>query len=249
MNSATRKLCAIHLAANALLLWLGYEWLDVGESTGLRLAWSALDALAILALVCWLYGATFVFFRSPAEERRLNDAFRTALRHVAPLLVAAIAVIAIYGVLVWAAAALGTPAFKVASYITLKLRKPVKPATVLNMFRGVVWVVRWMVLPVALLPMAPGIAERGWRGFGEFTGRRRWRYWVAAPVLLLAGLELPALLLGWIPRGGFALELISFSFRALFAYLLLVGSLVYLTARTALNSEKRVSIGAFAPPA
>ena len=57
----------LHLVANALLLWLGYEWLGVGESTALRLAWSALDALAILALVCWLHGATWSSSASAAS--------------------------------------------------------------------------------------------------------------------------------------------------------------------------------------
>ena len=73
MSAATRKLCLLHLAANALLLWLGYEWLGVAESTRLRLALSAVDALAILALVCWLHGATFAYFR---DEPKINDAFR-----------------------------------------------------------------------------------------------------------------------------------------------------------------------------
>jgi hypothetical protein len=234
MNTANRKLLALHLAANALLLWLGYEWLGVGESTGLRLAWSAIDALLILALVCWLYGATFVFFRTAPEKRRLNDAFRTALRHVAPLVVAAIVVLVAYGLLVWAADALVTPAFKVASYMTLKLRKPVKPASVLTVFRAAVWSVRWILLPVALLPMAAGIAARGWRGWSEFTWRASWRHWLAVPVLLLAGLLLPFTLLGWIPRASsFGMEVASFSLRALCAYLLFVGAMVTLAARTA----------------
>ena len=43
---AARKLLFLHLPANALLLWLGYEWLGVGESTRLRLFVSALEALA-----------------------------------------------------------------------------------------------------------------------------------------------------------------------------------------------------------
>ena len=70
---------------------------------------------------------------------------------------------------------------------------------------------RWMVLPVALLPMASGIAARGWRGFGEFTLARGWRYWLEVPLLLVAGLLLPFVLLGWVPAvSGFTLEVVSF---------------------------------------
>src|ERR1035441_5649999 len=91
MITAPRKLFVLHLVANALLLWLGYEWLGVGESTRLRLAWSAVYALAVLALVCWLHGATLVFFGKAGElkikELKIKDAFRTALRQVPVLLV------------------------------------------------------------------------------------------------------------------------------------------------------------------
>ena len=112
MSTASRKLFLLHLLANALLLWLGYEWLGVGESTRPRLLFSALAALAILALACWFHGATLVFFRPAAgPEVGIKDAFRTALRHLPTLLVAAIFVLALYSFLAWAAAASG-PASK-----------------------------------------------------------------------------------------------------------------------------------------
>ena len=55
MSTAARKLFLLHLVADALLLWLGYEWLGVGESTRVRLLFSALDALAILAPVSYTH--------------------------------------------------------------------------------------------------------------------------------------------------------------------------------------------------
>src|ERR1035441_6393426 len=186
MITASRKLFVLHLVANALLLWLAYEWLGVGESTRLRLVWSALDALAILALVSWFHGATLVFFRT--SEPKINGAFRTALGHIPALLVAAILVLVLYGLLAWAAAASGQPAFRLASWLTLKLRTPVKPATVARIFLGAFWIVRWVVLPVGLLPMASGIAARGWRGFGEWSWRGGGRYWLGGPLPPVGGL-------------------------------------------------------------
>ena len=251
MNRSMLKLCAVHLAANALLLWLGYGWLGVGESTGLRLAWSAVEALLIVALVCWLYGATLVFFG--LEEPRLNDAFRGALRHLAPLMLAAMAVLVVYGAIAWAAGAAGQPAFKIASWMTLKLRKPVRPAAVLRVFQAAIWVVRWVVVPVAAARMFSGIAARGWRGFPAFSWRRAgWRYWVTVPVLLAVAILVPGWLLGWIPRrGSFAMEIVSFSMRALAAYLLFVGGLVALCWRTAVGvrGAVRKSPAVAAPPA
>lgn len=239
MSAAARKLFVLHLVANALLLWLGYEWLGVGESTRLRLLWSALDALAILALVCWLHGATLVFFRT--GEPKISGAFRTALRHVPALLAAAILVIALYGLLAWVAGASGQPAFRLASWLTLKLRTPVKPVTIARIFLGAFWIVRWVIVPVALLPMASGIAARGWRGFGEFSWRGGWRYWLEVPLLLVAGLWLPFVVLGWVPAvSGFTLEMVSFSVRMLAAYLLFVGAIWTLERVTAAKGNKDV---------
>jgi hypothetical protein len=233
MSAAWRKLFLLHLVANALLLWLGYEWLGVSESTRMRLVWSALDALAILGLICWFHAATLVFFRKRGEAT-ISEAFRVALRHTPALVAAAVAVLALYGLLAWAAGASSQPAFRFASWLTLKLRTPVRPTTVARIFLGAFWLVRWVVLPVALLPMAAGIASRGWRGFSEFTWRGGWRYWVEVPLLLVAGLLLPFVLLGWVPAvSGFAMEAVSFSIRMLAAYLLFVAAVWTLEWRTA----------------
>ena len=227
---SARKLLIVHLAANALLLWLGYLWLGVAESTRLRLVVSAFEVLAILALACWLHGATLVFFRAG------DAAFRTSMRHLPALVAAAVVVLALYGLLAWAAAASGQPAFRLASWLTLRLRTPVKPANIARIFLGGFWIVRWIVLPVALLPMASGIACRGWRGFGEFTWRGGWRRWLLVPLLLVAGLLLPFILLSWVPPvGTFTLETVSFSLRILAAYLLFVGALWTLELRATLR--------------
>ena len=222
MTSATRKLCLLHLAANALLLWLGYEWLSVAESTRLRLAVSALDALAILALVCWLHGATFVYFR---DVPKINEAFRVALRHLVALVTAAILVMVLYRFVNWAAGAAAQPAFRLASWLTLHLHKPVKPASVARVYQALFWIVRWIVLPVVLFPAASAIASRGWRGFGAIMHGSPLRYWVAVPVLLLLGLQLPFVLLRWVPPfDSFALQFASFSIRMVVAYLLFIAA-------------------------
>jgi hypothetical protein len=122
--------------------------------------------------------------------------------------------------------------------LTLKLRTPVKPVTVARIFLGGFWFVRWVLLPVALLPMASGIAAHGWRGVGEIGWRGGWRYWLEVPLLLGVGLLLPFLVLGWVPAvSGFALEMISFLMRMLMAYLLFVGAVWTLERRTVTTSS------------
>jgi hypothetical protein len=231
MTPPTRKLVLLQVAGNALLLWLGYEWLSVAESTRLRLAVSALDALAILALVCWLHGATFAYFRTVPKT---NEAFRLALRHLAALVMAAILVLALYGLVNWASNAAGQPAFRLASWLTLHLHKPVKPVTVARVFQALFWVLRWVVLPVVLLPAFSDVAARGVRGFGAVMRRSPLRYWIAVPLLLLAGVEVPLVLLRWVPPfESFALQFASFGLRALVAYALFVAAAMRLAVVSA----------------
>jgi hypothetical protein len=222
-----RKLLLLHLVANALLLWLAYEWLGVDESNTGRLLLSSVDALAILSLVCWLYGASMVWFH--ATEPRLNESFRTALRHLSGLRVLAIGALAIYGLLGKAEAASAQPALKVASWLTWTFRKPVKPATISWIFNAIFWLFRWAILPVLLLPVAAGIAVRGRGGWRAIAARRPWLRWIVVPVLALAGLWLPFVILNWQPKvASFTLEFTSFTLRALLAYLFFLGSMLML---------------------
>jgi len=212
-----RKLLAIaHLLGNAILLWLAYYWLGVGESTISRLLWSAILAVLILAAAVWLHGSGF-------------SGFKTALRNIAPLFVLAIAVLLLYGLLFWWRDYSAQPAFKIASYITLKLRKPLKPATVQTIFNGLLWLVRWWVLPVLLLPLATQIANNGWQAFGQIQIPRRWLYWIEVIALLLTGIWLPLKLIAWVPTlTSFSMQMVSFIIRASIAYLLFVTSCLLL---------------------
>jgi len=220
-------LAATHLAGNALLLWLGYYWLGLGESRAGALVWSALVAVVLVSLGCWLYGATLAYFA--ANRYALIAAFRTSLRRLALLVAVAVAVIAIYLLLARAAEWSAQPAFKIASWLTLTFRKPVKPKTVQAVFNVAIWLIRWMVAPVLLLPVISKIAA----GAAVRAHAARLLYWVEAPVLLLCALWAPLKLLGWTPHAaGFGLEMFSFILRALAAYLLFAGAWLVLAFLT-----------------
>ncbi len=78
----SRKPLAIaHLVGNAILLWLAYYWLGVGESTISRIIWSAILATLILVAAVWLHGSGFSDFKAalrnlvapfPASDPSLN---------------------------------------------------------------------------------------------------------------------------------------------------------------------------------
>ena len=215
------RLAAVHLGANAFLLGFGYYWLGISESRGSSLAWSAVIGLLLMALACSTYGATFAFF-SADERKQVMPAWKTAARNLLPLASAVAAAAVAYWLLALVEDSGSDPAFTLASFLTLKLRKPVTPASLLKVFNAALWLIRWVVLPVTLLPMLSAISTRGWPGFKSFSaGVRKWWYWLATPLLLLGAVWVPLKVLGWTPRAGnFALEVVSFLLRAALAYLL-----------------------------
>jgi len=232
MTRPGMTLTAAHLAGNAMLLLLGYYWLGIGESKTLTLLWSAFVALVVVMLACALHGTAFAYFSHDGAD--LRAASRTALRHLLALIAAVVVIAVAYNLVSRLAASSGDTAFKIASWLTLKLRKPVKPASVLGVFGWVFWFVRWVMLPVLLLPVVAGAAARGWSGFARF-GRMAGRpmYWIETAALLLCAFWAPFKILGWVPHvGSFAMEIVSFALRLLIAYLLFVGSWLLLAFLT-----------------
>ena len=201
-----KALAAMHVAVNAVLLGLGYYWLGLAESRAPALAWSALVALAVVVLASLGYGASLAFFG--LEDRRARAAWRTALKNLLPLLVAAAIIGGIY---FWLARV---------------------PAT--KIWNPVLLVLRWVAIPVLMLPMLAGIAVRGWRGFLEIGGlARRGLYWIIAPLLSLIAFWVPLKLIAWVPGvRGFGMEAVSFAVRAGMAYLLFVAAWLGLALAT-----------------
>lgn len=230
MTHSTRILAAIHLAANALLLWLGYYWLGIGESRTASLLWSAVVATVLVCLTCYLHGATFAYFVGQILD--LPTAFRAALRNLPAILAAVVLVLLLYFLLSRWSDYSTQPAFDISSWLTSKFRRPFRPNSVFRIFRAVTWLVRWVVLPVILLPWVAAVSSQGWRGFRHRISKSR-RYWLEAPVLLLCALWVPFLLLGWVPyTGKFGIEMVSFVIRQLVAYLLFVAAWLLLAFLT-----------------
>jgi hypothetical protein len=199
--------------------------LGVGESRASMLLWSACIALVIVALGCWGYGTAFAYFQAQ-DDPRLSAAWSRALRNLVPIAVAAVLVTVVYVLLARWAEYSSQPAFKIASYLTLRFRKPIRPSTVLRIFNVALWIVRWVVLPVLLLPVISTVATRGWIGFRSVGALiRRWLFWIEAPLLTVCALWVPLKLLLWVPRmHGFRMETLSFVLRAGVAYLLFAGA-------------------------
>jgi hypothetical protein len=231
MRSQVRLLALFHLIANALILWLGYYWLGVNESAASTLLWSGVVGLVLVVATCCTYAATLVFF---GERAGTVTAWKTAARHLLPLVSVALAGVLLYVLL--GRVSYQNAGFRIASWMTLTFRKPVKPVSVLRIFDDAFWLIRWMVIPVILLPVVTRAARQGWGGIRDFAkGMRVWRMWIFVPVLLACGFLLPLRIVQWVPElDGFWAQSASFVVRAGVAYLLFGGAwllLAFITVR------------------
>jgi hypothetical protein len=230
-----KRLLAIQLPGNALALWLAYHWLSIGEARTGLLLWSAAVALFTAALFVWMHGAGLAWSRDPD-----GSPLTAVLRRLPALLLAALVVLALYIALAALQDALRGPAFRTSSWLTLRLRKPIKPATVLSIVAGIFWAIRWAALPIALLPRLRGAAALGFSGLRRVKTKATWPELMLTPVLLLVALWLPFRVLAWRPiMSSFGLEMASFAIRAAAAYLLFVVGLLTLEGMPLLTQRKR----------
>lgn len=228
----------LHVVANALLLWLGYYWLGVGESSIPRLLWSAVVALVLVSAAVLIHGAAL----AATPESRVVESVKGTARHLGLLLGLALVALVVYGLLAWWKGYSETPALNIASWLTLKTRKPVKPASVQSVFNAVLWIVRWVVVPWVFVPLAGAIARDGRAGVSLKAWKRSKIYWVAVPVLLVVALWAPLKLVGWVPHfESFTMQMVSFTMRAVLAYVLFVGGLLGLERWTSRLSGEAAS--------
>jgi hypothetical protein len=250
MNRSTIWLFLLHLGGNALLLWLGYYWLGVGESDAAHLSWSAFLILMIVLAALWLHGSALVYFHRDACAP-LVPALRTALRHLAPLFLVAIAAAILYALLAWWHDSFGHKAFIIGSYATMKIRRPVAPSNVLRGFYAFIWLLKWMLVPVLFFRLAASVAVRGWRGFRRpwLRPKTPWFYWLEVCVLLVCALWVPFTLVDWIPKvDGFAFQLVSLGSRLGVGYLLFVFALLVLEFLTSAGKPRRSQSSTAASP-
>jgi hypothetical protein len=222
-----RSLAVWHLIGLAVLLTLGYYWLGVGESDASHLALSVALLLAAALGMAYLYGTAFAYFRTGGHLR---------MNHLPPLLLLVLAAGAIYFAAEYWNPVSENRINQTASYLTLTFQTPVRPAQVERVLGDLWWVVEWVLIPLLLLPMAAGVAVRGWAGFGGFTAvLKRWSVWLAVPLLLLASVWVPLRLMAWTPAmSSFAMETASLVARFVAAYLLFVAgglAVAFVTSR------------------
>ncbi len=198
------KPMVIQAVGYLVLLGLIYEWLSIGDRSGLQVLLSAILGAAIVLGALWLIA------------KALDHKFTP--RRLPRFLLWMIAVVAAIGAAVWLEGYRPKVGLSVASHLTLWFRRPVKPQTMGLIYAALVWIAG-VAAVLALLPFASAAAEGTKRRVRDEL--RQWRYWAGCVVMLAVGYFLPGWLIGWVPRfSGFGAQTASWIVRFSLAYVI-----------------------------
>jgi hypothetical protein len=215
-----KRLWLIQAIGNALLFWAAFAWLGLRDAKTSQLVETVIFGLLILIPWLWLQDGTLSYCAD--RSKGLWPTFRRSLATLALFS----AVVIVFAAVFWALGKLEGPLTdagqRTASWLTFHFRKPVKPQTWIRAYLAVLWGVRWIVLPVLMLPLASGVAHAGVRGFR--IGARR-VFWLQYLIALLIGFWVPTLLTHWVPGlTGTVPQILSFALRFGVAYVLIISS-------------------------
>jgi hypothetical protein len=215
-----KRLWLIQAVGNALLFWCAFTWLGIGDSKTWQLFETA--AVGVLILVPWLWLQDGTLAYCGDRSLGLSGAFRRS----AKTFVIFSLVVAIFVLLFWGLgkleAPLATAGERTASWLTFHVRKPFKPASWARAFTAVLWGVKWIVLPVVMLPMAAGAARNGAGGMWRRGGKVFWLQYLMA---LVVGFYIPGVLMHWVPKlTETTAQVISFGLRFWIAYVLIISA-------------------------
>jgi hypothetical protein len=176
-----RKIWLLQFVANALIVFAFYEWLAIPDSRTSQLTLSFVLGAAILAGMVFLHSRTF---------------------HIKPLHFAL--ALLIFLLVSWGLSSLNDKVgLWIASTLTYRLRKPVRPEYVYRILWATRWVIQWILVPLLLLR------------------KRSPRFWLQYTAVVLVALLVPSLLIHWTPKlTSTALQITSFLLRFGMAYCL-----------------------------
>ena len=222
----SKRVWVMQFLCNPVLFALGVLWLNIGVAHIGQLFLNALLALVVLAAFLWLQSWTLLYFQEFHTPGSLEETHGGAIKTLLPFAIWA----AVLGGILYFVDALGSQTGQLADYLRsispVWLRNIVSPKIMDSLLDMLVWIFFWMVVPGILLPLGLQIANRGFHGLGP-DGRASWkqtvfnrRYWLAFCGLVLIGVLLPELLVGWLPKMATAQgETISMVLRLFFAWL------------------------------
>jgi hypothetical protein len=223
------RLWLLQFGGNVVIFLVFVWWLRLPDAHWWQLLFQLLLVLFGFATALVLHGGTLDFFQMAhqGKEGTLATAFSKAVRHLPALVLWSV----IFVVLQLLLRKLDQYAISFPGYLRSEfpawLRRMISEPKLDSIFSGIIWLLRWVVLPGLLLPFALFCVDHGFRGFIAF---REWRrllrsssYWIVLLIAALLGVAATQAIMDWKldPRTAtLAAEETSLFFRLLFAYLL-----------------------------
>jgi hypothetical protein len=251
ITGGTIRLWVLHVIANAFLVFGVYAWLSIGDADAAQLTGTVIYGIAIAFLAVWLHAGTFRYFGADVRDSRLRIAFWNVLPALAPFALVCIVAALVYALFSRAGGQSPDTAATMASWLTLKLRHPVKPVVIARVLFWILRIVEWFGAPLLFLPLASAAALRGWPGLARNPlGMLSRRYALLCPALLLAAFFVPGLIANWVPGlHGVTLQTVSAVVRFAIAWLILITAWLALVRETAIaDSATAAASETPAPP-
>jgi hypothetical protein len=254
----SKRVWLIQFVGNPLLFAFFVGWLLLPVGTEFHLLLNGLVIVALVAVALILHAGTLNFYseQNRSEHPLVRSAFLRALRNIF-----AIAVCVGSAFLLWALLDLTghwrlTLPFYLRSLLPGFVRSHLQIWWLQIALDGIVFGIRWIVIPGLLLPLTVEVANSGFRAFGKLGGEalrnsvKRANYWIMLLLAAVAGCVAPASLLDWTPEfknPTLHLEAFSLIARLSASYILAVASWLLVCSIVGRFSRPAAVIGGDAP--
>jgi hypothetical protein len=200
------RLWLLQVMGGIVLAALAYGWLWIPDAHVWQLAATALLGVVIAALAIMLHGSTILILHGDRTAGQEGE--RGLLRNdTARMISAGLFCMVLFGVACWVLDSVNEMDYALAkwlaSWLSLRLQRPVSADTAYVFTDHAWWLVAWALVVLLWLPLGVALVCRGWRGAGWRAAVRGWfapRYWLMSLVVFFLCGFLPWQLAQWAPE-------------------------------------------------
>ncbi len=214
----SKRLVALHLVLNAVLLVCASFWLLIPEEHIWQLLLAAISGLILIAAFLWLHSSTLAYGADPDPDW-LGLCLRPSLRKIAWFLPGVVILfLCMRYVDGWIESQ-----WETATYLYSKTPEFMRPTHGSSNYYDVLgWgiaILFWFIVPALLLPWISAKVS-GSRFSAALRALFNWRYWLAMAVTTFVGVYLTQLILNWTPGHKLTEQSVSLVIRIVVAYCL-----------------------------
>lgn len=231
----SKRVWVLQFAGNSLLFVIFIGWLLLPVASDLHLVLNGAIVILLGATALVLHGGTLNFYseQNRSERPLVRSAFRRAVRNIFAIAAGAALLFVLWTLLDSTESLQIALPFHVRSLLPEFVRMHVELWWFQISLEGIVFAIRWVIIPGLILPLLLEAANVGFRAFGKAgwavlrSSVKRAGYWLVLLLAAFAGCLAPAALLDWTPEfknPTVILEAVSLMARLSAAYILSVAS-------------------------